>query len=327
MCSEGISAMRAVVFDGQIRYVEDHPVPFLRPGWARIRVKQAGICQTDLEITRGYMGFKGVLGHEFVGTVSDCADPAWLGKRVVGEINAACGQCDWCTSGLGRHCPTRTVLGILNLDGCLADYCMLPLANLLEVPPAIPNDRAVFVEPLSAACEILEQVPLNGNERVVVLGDGRLGILCSWVLTTAVTDVTLVGHHPEKLKLAAWRHLKTTDNIGDVKPGADIVVEATGSGRGLTEAMSLCRPRGTIVLKSTVAEHGDINLAPVVINEQTVLGSRCGQFKNGLRMMEAYPDIPLERLITARYPITRAVTAFQQAVQPETLKVLIEINM
>ncbi len=319
------STMRAVVFDGLVHYVPDYPVPPLRPGWARIRVNKAGICQTDMEIAHGYMGFKGVLGHEFIGTVVDCENHAWLGKRVTGEINAACGHCDWCVRGLGRHCPDRTVLGILNLDGCMADYCVLPIANLVEIPAAIPDDRAVLIEPLSAACEILEQLPVNGGERVIVLGDGRLGILCSWCLSTVINDVTLVGHHPEKLKLAAWHQLKTTANVTDVKPGADIVVDATGSGKGISEAMSLCRPRGTIVLKSTVASQGDLNLAPIVVNEQTVLGSRCGRFRDGLRMLESYPDMPVERLITARYAISQAVVAFQRAAQSDTLKVLLEM--
>ncbi|MBT4511255.1 MAG: alcohol dehydrogenase catalytic domain-containing protein, partial [Chloroflexi bacterium] len=211
--------MRAVIFDGKLKYITNHPIPDIPAGWARIRVQMAGICKTDMEIIKGYMGFTGILGHEFIGIVENCEDSTWIGKRVVGEINAACGKCDLCDIGLGRHCPNRTTLGILDLNGCMADYCVLPIANLREVPPQISDDRAVFTEPLSAACEILEQLKPERWERAIVLGDGRLGILCVWVLSTVLSDVTLIGHHPEKLKLAQWCHLKTADNIDEIKSG------------------------------------------------------------------------------------------------------------
>ena len=320
------SAMRAVVFDGELRFVSDYPVPKALPGWAQISVEKAGICKTDIEIIKGYMGFKGILGHEFIGVVEQCDDTKWIGKRVVGEINAACGQCEWCAKGIGRHCPNRATLGIEKLDGCMADYCVLPVFNLLEVPKTVPDDRAVFIEPLSAACEILEQLKMKGSERAVILGDGRLGILCAWVLSTVLHDVTLVGHHPEKLELSAWRHIKTAVSSADVDAGADIVVDATGSGEGINEAMLLCRPRGTVVLKSTVASQGELNLAPIVINELTLLGSRCGQFVDGLRMLESYPDMPVERLITDRYPIEQAVEAFERSAQSDAVKVLLEMG-
>jgi len=324
---EGRIFMRAVVFDGKLRYVKDQPVPEIpNKGWARIRVLRAGICKTDMELVRGYLGFNGILGHEFVGVVEQCEDSAWIGKQVVGEINAACGRCEWCRRGLGRHCPNRTTLGIQGLNGCMADYCVLPLVNLLEIPAAMSKDRAVLVEPLSAACEILEQVELQGTERALVLGDGRLGILCAWALSTALSNVTLVGHHQDKLDKAGWRHLRMVCGSSQVEPGADLVVEATGSGGGIIEAMSLCRPRGTIVLKSTIASQGGINLAPVVINELTVLGSRCGRFSDGLSMLQAYPDMPVERLITARYRIEQALEGFERATQPDAFKVLLEIG-
>lgn len=319
------SIMRAVVFDGKLTLKKNQPVPKLVPGWVLIRVHLAGICKTDLEIQKGYMAFNGGLGHEFVGTVEESEDSWWTGKRVVGEINAACGQCDICDIGLGRHCPNRITLGILGLDGCMADYCTLPVNNLREVPPEILNGRAVFIEPLSAACEILEQLKPGRQERAVILGDGRLGILCAWVLSTVLPDVTLVGHHSNKLKLADWRHLKTTEIVDKIEPGADIVVEATGSPDGINKAMELCRPRGTIVLKSTVAAHADLNLAPVVINELSIVGSRCGQFKDGLKMLETYPDMPIERLVTERYHIEDALSAFERATQPDSLKVLLEM--
>jgi len=320
------SAMRAVLFDGDLRFVTDYPIPKPLPGWAQIRVEKAGICKTDMEIIKGYMGFKGILGHEFIGVVEHCGDTKWIGKRVVGEINAACGQCEWCANKMGRHCTNRATLGINNLNGCMADYCLLPISNLLEVPKTVTDDRAVLIEPLSAACEILEQLKMKGSERAVILGDGRLGILCAWVLSTVLHDVTLIGHHPEKLELSAWRHIKTAVSSAYVDTGADIVVDATGSDRGINEAMLLCRPRGIIVLKSTVALQGELNLAPIVINELTLLGSRCGQFVDGLRMLESYPYMPIESLITDRYPIEQAVEAFERAAQSDAVKVLLEVR-
>jgi alcohol dehydrogenase len=318
--------MTAAVFEDTLRYVNDYPVPVIKPGWTRIRVTQAGICKTDMEIMKGYLGFKGVLGHEFVGVVDECDDSTWIGKRVVGEINAACGKCDLCKQDLGRHCVNRTTLGIDRLDGCMATTCMLPTANLIEVPEVISTDRATLTEPLAAACEMLEQIPLCGNERVIVLGDGRLGILCAWALSTVLLDVTLIGHHPEKLALAKWRRIRTELAVDGAKPGADIVVEATGSGQGIATAMSLCRPRGVIVLKSTVASQGKINLSPVVINELTILGSRCGRFQDAIAMMLAFPDMPLERLITDRYPLSHVEEAFRRAVQQDVIKVILDID-
>lgn len=318
--------MMAAVFDDGLKFVQDYPIAEPRPGWARIKVAVAGICKTDMEIMKGYMGFKGVLGHEFVGAVDRCNDPAWIGRRVVGEINAACGHCHWCERGLGRHCPERTTLGIANHDGCMAEYCILPTENLLMVPEDIPNERAVLMEPLSAACEILEQLPLNGKERVVVLGDGRLGILCAWVLSTVASDVTLVGRHPEKLALADWHNIKMGLCSDSVAKSADIVVDATGSGQGIAKAISLCRPRGTIVLKSTVAIQGDVNLAAVVINELTILGSRCGRFAAGLAMMNQFPDMPLTRMISARYPLPEVQAAFVRAGQKDAVKVLLDMQ-
>jgi len=336
--------MRAIVFDGAVRFVSDYPAPGVRPGWALIRVTRSGLCNTDLEITKGYMAFRGILGHEFVGVVEECDDRSWLGRRVVGEINAGCGKCRWCQNGLARHCPDRSVLGILKHDGCMADYCTLPTRNLREVPAGMSDDRAVFVEPLSAACEILEQLGiglrakdadrrlLDGqctapaeHARVLVLGDGKLGVLCAWVLSTVFADVTLVGHHPEKLAAAQWGRLRTTLESQMALAGADLVVEATGSGSALARAIELCRPRGTIVLKTTVAASEPVNLSPVVIGEQRIIGSRCGQFDDGLALLQAYPDMPIERLITARFRMEQAPSAFEEARKPSSLKVLLEM--
>jgi alcohol dehydrogenase len=317
--------MRAVIWNGQLVFHTDYPVPTIPRGWAKIRVKTAGICKTDLELIKGYMGFSGVLGHEFVGMVTSCEDARWVGKRVAGEINAACGQCVFCRDGLGRHCPDRLTLGIDRLNGCMADFCVLPIANLVEIPADISDDRAVLIEPVSAACEILEQLSLNGSERIVVLGDGRLGILCAWVLSTAAADVTLVGHHPEKLSIASWNGIKTCHGSSGCNAGADVVVEATGSDAGLIEAMNLCRPRGVIVLKSTIAAPHTANLSPIVIHELTVIGSRCGQFREGLALLGRYPDMPLEHLITDRFPIEAAAAAFQQAARNASIKVLMDV--
>lgn len=319
--------MRAVVFNGELAFREDYPVPDLRPGWARIQIKKAGICQTDLEIMKGYMGFNGVLGHEFVGIVEACDDSSWIGKRVVGDINAACGRCDWCKAGLERHCPSRTTLGIDRLDGCMADFCVLPVRNLLEVPPEIPDDRAVFTEPLAAACEILEQLNVKYTYKVVVLGGGRLGILCAWVLITTGADITLLGHHPDKLEIAGWRKLKCecVTRLDKINDQAYLVVDATGSTQGLKDAMKICKPRGIIVLKSTVASKDAIDLTPLVINEIALIGSRCGRPSDALKIMQRCPDMPIERLISARYPIEQARSAFDEALYKKPLKIIIEL--
>lgn len=314
--------MKAVVFDSALKYVADRPEPVAPEGWSRIRVILAGICKTDLELIKGYRGFRGVLGHEFVGRV-EAADGR-PGRRVVGDINAACGRCEWCARGLGRHCPNRVTLGIDRLDGCMAEVCALPDANLLDVPDGLSDARAVLVEPLSAACEILEQHPLRGGERVAVLGDGKLGILCAWVLAGAGADVTLAGRHAEKLALARWHTVKTWPAAEPLAGGFDLVVEATGSEAGLARAIELCRPRGTVVLKSTVAAPHQLHLAPVVIHELTLLGSRCGRFEDGLAFLARHPDVPLDRLIAARYPIEQAEEAFRTAAG-SSLKVLLTI--
>jgi len=318
--------MLAAVFDGELR-LRRRPVPVPPPGWALVRVDLAGVCRTDLEILKGYMGFQGIPGHEFVGTIVVCEEAGRIGQRVVGEINAACGECDWCARNLGRHCPNRTVLGIVGLDGCFAEYCTLPVRNLVPVPAAIPNDRAVFVEPLSAACEILEQVPVSVENRIVVLGDGRLGILCAWVLATVCPNLLLVGRHEDKLAKAQWRGLRTClGPVPDSAHGADIVVEATGRPEGLGQATACCRPRGTIVLKSTIVAENGFNLSPVVVAEQTIVGSRCGQFGDGLALLERYPDLPLEQLVSGRLPLKELAEALALA-ESGALKVLVEPGM
>ena len=319
--------MRAVIFDGQLQLKSGIPVPEPPEDWALIRVNKAGICGTDLEIIKGYKGFTGVLGHEFCGIVERCNEPGWNGKRVVGEINVGCGKCTFCKEHMERHCVDRKVLGIHGLNGCLANYCILPVKNLRRIPDSLKDDRAVFLEPLSAACEILEQLHLKGSEKVLVLGDGRLGILCAWVLSTVSRDVTLIGRHSEKLAKGKWRTIKTEKGSENLKGrDADIVVEATGSWSGLNDAFFLCRPRGTIVLKSTLAATEAIDLSPIVVNEISLLGSRCGSFDAGLRMLETYPGMPLERLISGTYSMEDALAAFKRAEERDSLKILVDMG-
>lgn len=319
--------MRAVVLNKSLRIVEDYPLPSPPSGWTLIQVLNAGICGTDLELSEGYKGFRGVLGHEFTGVVHDSPSSEWIHKKVAGEINVVCGECRWCRSALGRHCPGRRILGILNLDGCMADYCILPEENLVEVPQDVGEDKGVLIEPLSAACEILEQITVEGQEKIIVIGDGPIGILCAWVLSTASENVTLVGHHPEKLKKAQWRHINTLPAPAQGQCGpADILVEATGSDRGIHDAISLLRPRGKLVLKTTLASETKLNLSDLVVKELTVVGSRCGRFKDALRLLAYHPDMPLERLITHRYPLEEALAAFEKTRQPDSLKVLLKVS-
>jgi threonine dehydrogenase-like Zn-dependent dehydrogenase len=321
--------VRALRFDGERLSLADVPSPTPSPGEALVRVRAAGICHTDLELTRGYMGFQGTLGHEFVGEVVAVApapgesSPVAVGQRVVGEINAACGHCAACGAGLGRHCPTRTVLGILGRDGALAERLTLPLANLHAVPDAVTDEQAVFVEPLAAALEILEQVALRPTDRVLVLGDGKLGQLVGRVLAAAGGDVTVVGHHADKLALLAAAGVRTATEPPAER--ADVVVDCTGRAAGFAEAMRLVRPRGTLVLKSTVAtQPGEppLNLAPLVIDEVTVVGSRCGPFAPAVRALAA-GRVDVAPLVSAAYPLSEGVAAFARAAEPGTLKVLV----
>jgi threonine dehydrogenase-like Zn-dependent dehydrogenase len=315
--------MRALQFDGaMLRYTPDHPEPEARPDEAVVRMRLAGICSTDLQILAGYMGFTGVPGHEFVGEVVE--GPTDLtGRRVVGEINYACGRCPAYRQGLGRHCPHRRVMGILGADGAFAEYLAVPLANLHVVPDGIPDEAAVFTEPLAAAYSILEQVTVDPADDVIVLGDGKLGLLCAQVLANTGATVTLVGRHPENLALVADRGVATT-LLGDWKPGADAacVVEATGSSAGLALATAAVRPRGTLVLKSTVADDHRLSLAPLVINEITVVGSRCGLFPPALQALTD-ETVAATPLIDATHPLSNGPAALTHAARPGTRKVLL----
>jgi len=305
--------------------VRNLPVPQPGAGEALIRVHVAGVCNTDLEIARGYMGFEGVLGHEFVGTVEQCDDDAWLGARVAGEINLACGRCETCQRGLGRHCPTRRVLGILGKDGAFAEFLTLPVSNLHRVPAGVSDRAACFVEPVAACFEILEQVAVGPQDRVAILGDGKLAQLAALVLTSQGLSPIVVGKHASKLARATELGLRVA-HATDLEPKSfDIVVEATGSPSGMQLAIQLTRPRGTLVLKSTY--HGPLSFdaAPLVIDELQLIGSRCGPFSPALAALGAARLRP-EPLIDASFALRDAERALAHAAAPGILKVLVEVQ-
>ncbi|MDD5007978.1 MAG: alcohol dehydrogenase catalytic domain-containing protein [Syntrophorhabdaceae bacterium] len=321
--------MKAIVFDNILSFTEDHPLPELnKANEALIKVRVAGICNTDLEIIKGYMGFKGIPGHEFVGIVEkvDERDGALIGKRVVGEINCVCGVCDYCIGGLSRHCPQRTTLGISGRDGAFAEYLTLPVENLHEVPDNIADEEAVFTEPLAAAFEILEQVDIKPTDKIIVLGDGKLGLLCAFVLALTGTEIALAGNHEHKLAIAREAGIAAYP-ANDLPIGRkyDVVVEATGTPAGLESALELVRPRGTIVLKSTVASTREVDLNRIIIDEVTLLGSRCGPFEPALRALSD-KTINVKPLISGIFPASRALDAFAAAVQKGSLKVLIDFR-
>lgn len=315
--------MQAVVFDGTLRLATDYPEPPLRPHEAIIRPHLIGICNTDVEITRGYMGFHGVLGHEFVGTVIACADPAWVGKRVVGEINAACFACAVCLRGDISHCPNRTTLGIDRRDGAMATAFSLPIACLHEVPASVPDSAAVFVEPLAAALEILEQSHLRPTERVAVVGDGKLGAMIVQVLRLPGNDVTLFGRHPERWELFQQQGITCLPSTANVQHQFDVVVDCTGQPAGLATARRLVRPRGRLILKSTFHADSQLNLTMLVVDEVQLIGSRCGPFAPALRLLERNL-IATEPLIAGRFALADALSAF--AATAGTLKILLEVS-
>jgi alcohol dehydrogenase len=318
--------MRALYFDQELQYRSNIPDPTPQPGEALIRTRLAGICNTDLEIVRGYMGFKGVLGHEFVGQVVRADDtPELVGQRVVGEINAYCGECPTCRRGDPTHCPHRTTLGIDRRDGAMADYFTLPVGLLYPVPETIPDEWAVFTEPLAAACEITDRVQVRPTDRVIILGDGKLGLLIAQVLQLTACKLLIIGRHKEKLASLERRGISTQLAGEPVEPGADIVVEATGNPEGFATARSLVRPRGTLVLKSTF--HGDVtlNLSMVVVDEVTLVGSRCGPFGSALRLLEQ-KLVDIEPLIHATFSLDDGLTAFERAAAPGVLKILLSTD-
>lgn len=291
-------------------------------GFALIRMLYGGICNTDLELQRGYYGYRGTPGHEFVGEVVAADDPNWIGERVVGEINLACGTCEWCKRGLGRHCPKRTVLGIVKHPGAFREFLTLPERNLHRVPREIATEDAVFVEPLAAACEILDQVCIPKGKPVAVLGDGKLGLLIGQVLNVHGAEVHQYGHHRKKLWMAAKMGIDAREIPKRQAPAYDWVVDATGSSRGLLQAVKMTRPRGTVIMKSTVHGLARFDSAPVIVNEITLVGSRCGRFEPALQLLGS-GRIRVHGLISEALPLKKATLAFRRAAQSGVLKVLL----
>lgn len=337
--------MQALLFDDQLQLANDYPEPRLAAGEALIRPSLVGICNTDIEITRGYMGFRGVLGHEFVGVVQACEDRAWVGRRVVGEINAACRRCAACARGDESHCPERTTLGINRRDGAMAELFSLPVACLHEVPPGVPDEAAVFVEPLAAALEILQQSHVRPTDRVAVVGDGKLGLLCAQALRLPGCEVVMVGRHPERWELLHELGIQALDvaqgregerarslENAEIAPSPrrpvalsgsfDVVVDCTGQPSGLAIARTLVRPRGRLVLKSTFAAESGLNLSMLVVDEVQLLGSRCGPFAPALRLLER-GLVQVQPLIAGRFSLRDGLAAFAAA--NRRLKILLEI--
>jgi threonine dehydrogenase-like Zn-dependent dehydrogenase len=317
--------MKALHFDGQIRLVEDHPRPQRVEGEALVRVLKAGVCNTDLEIIKGYMDFRGVPGHEFVGVVEEADDGRLVGQRVVGEINCPCGRCEMCRAGKGRHCPERTVLGIQDRDGAFAEYLTLPERNLHLVPDEVSDEEAVFVEPLAAAFRILAQVAVRDDDTVVVLGDGKLGLLVAQVVYTKADQVVLIGRHDEKLSIAAQFGIETCfeNRLPEIK--ARIVVDCTGSPDGLRKAIGMTEPEGTVVVKSTVAEESCLATARVVVDEIALVGSRCGPFEPALEALRLR-KVAVQPLITGKFDLDAGAQPFVAAGRSDALKVIIEVS-
>lgn len=315
--------MKAVVLkDGELKFEKDYQ-PKISSSEVEVKVLQAGVCETDLQLVQGYMGFSGVLGHEFVGVAQS---GKFAGQRVAGEINCACYNCSYCSKGLQNHCPHRTVIGILNHDGAFAERLSIPETNLHEIPDSVTDDQAVFVEPLAAAFQIPTQVELSQFDKIVLLGDGRLGNLCAQVISLHNSSLTVVGKHEEKLSRLNSLGIETT-LLGDFdeKQTADLVIDCTGSRSGMETALQIAKPRGTIVLKSTFAGQDGPNLAEIVIHEINLVGSRCGPFETAIQALEE-KSIEVDSLITSRFPIDKAVQAFETAKRKDQLKVLLEIN-
>lgn len=315
--------MKALYFDQKLS-LRDVDRPKRGPGEALIKVMLAGICGTDRQILKGYSDFRGIPGHEFVGRVVECEDANWIGKRVVGEINVTCRACGWCRRGLGRHCPHRTVMGIINRPGAFADFVTLPTVNLHEVPPDVPDEAAVFTEPVAAACEIVEQMPIPLGTLVAVLGDGRLGLLVAQVLRHAQAEVTVIGRHDEKLDLARKWGMNIINAERQSIPARSftMVVEATGSPQGLEQALQIVEPRGTVVMKSTFHQPASFDTARLVVDEISLLGSRCGNFAQALELLRRR-NIRVQGLISRIFPLDAGVEAFEHMDKTPCLKILL----
>jgi len=315
--------MRSVHLENGVVSVRTTARPKLPPGFALIRLLLGGICNTDLELQRGYYGFRGVPGHEFVGEVVEAETPSFIGRRVVGEINLACGHCEWCARGLGRHCTRRTVLGIVKQPGAFRDFLTLPESNLHELPKNLPVERAVFTEPLAAACEILDQVKIPRGGEVAVLGDGKLGLLIAQVLQAHGARVHQFGRHRDKLRISQKAGV-TTELARKRLPTAayEWTIDATGSPEGLRQAAAMTRPRGTLIMKSTVHGLVPVDTAPLIVNEITLVGSRCGRFEPALKLLRS-GKVNVDDMISGEFALSKATEAFERAAEKGVLKVLL----
>jgi len=320
--------VKALSFDGSLKLVLDAPIP-QRAGEALVKVICAGICNTDLEIVKGYAGFHGTLGHEFVGRVVESPDPPLIGQRVVGEINAGCGLCELCLGGDPRHCPDRTVLGIKGRDGAFAEFLCLPVGNLIQVPDSITDEAAVFVEPLAAALNVLEQVRLTNSDDVAIVGDGKLAQLVVIAAASTSCSLTVIGKHKEKLELAerlgANKLLLEAATWGrEWERRFDVVIEASGSPSGLEAALRTIKPRGTIVLKSTHQEAAQLDISRVVVNEVTIVGSRCGRFDPAIDLLQQ-AKLDFSPLISNRFALEEGRRAFDEAARSRSMKVMLQM--
>ena len=321
--------MKALVYDNELKLDKNYPNPIAKDNEVLIKTTMVGICNTDYEITQGYMGYKGVIGHEFVGVVENVGanvDKSLIGKRVVGEINCACNDCKYCANDLQRHCPNRSTLGIFKKDGCFSEFFTLPVENIIEISSNIDDITATFTEPLAAAYEILEQVHIRPDSKVAILGDGKLGLCISLVFSAMNIDYIHIGKHEEKLQISKNLGVKTKllNEIDekDLK-SFDFVVEATGSTGGFNTSVSLVKPRGTLILKSTIAAKEGLNLAGIVVDEINIVGSRCGQFKPILRLLEKNL-IDVKPLVSAIYNVDEFEKAFSENSKKDVLKVLVK---
>ncbi|MGI9056576.1 MAG: MDR/zinc-dependent alcohol dehydrogenase-like family protein [Pyrinomonadaceae bacterium] len=317
--------MKALRFENNNLHLAEIEKPD-KSGEAVVRVLKSGICNTDLEIVRGYAGFSGTIGHEFVGVVETAEDAKHLiGKRVVGEINAGCGVCEKCLFGDSRHCPKRTVLGIINRDGAHAEFLTLPSRNLLEVPDEITDDEAVFVEPLAAAYGITEQIAISPETRIAVIGDGKLGNLCAQSLALKSENVLLIGKHKEKLSFAEKRNIQTVllEAASKFYKSFDIVVEASGSESGFATALDLLKPRGKLVLKSTFQGRTNLEMWRVVVNEISIIGSRCGMFSPALDLLKE-KRVDITSLISEEFSLSDGIKAMETAARKGVMKVLLK---
>jgi len=331
--------MKALVFDNGLHFQTDYPAPVPKQGEALIRITRAGICNTDIEIIKGYMNFRGIPGHEFAGVVEKCEDRGMIGKRVVGEINIGCNSCSFCKNNMRNHCPERTVLGILNRNGAFAEYITLPVSNLHVIPDSVTDDEAVFAEPLAAAFEILRQVAVTSADKVCVLGDGKIGLLVAQVLALTGCDLVLKGKHSEKLNIVKEMGIRTeivsTDKADAIheaplqnktgKNQFDIVIDCTGSPSGISNALDIVRPAGKIVLKTTVAETDPLDVNRFVIGEITLIGSRCGPFLPAIHAIEK-KSVRLSNLVSAKFPLESGLKAMEFASRRGILKVILELN-